>query len=65
MSAPQLCLYQHCQYRRRSANISRDGDECFGDRKMMIRQPLDAITRQIQLINFGHNRFKSHGCLFL
>jgi hypothetical protein len=28
---------------------------------MNIRQSFDTITRQIELINFSHNRFKSHG----
>jgi hypothetical protein len=29
--------------------------------KWCSANPYNTITRQIQLINFGHNRFKSHG----
>ena len=28
---------------------------------MVFRKPLNAITSQIKLVNFGHNGFKSHG----
>jgi hypothetical protein len=28
---------------------------------MMFRKSLNAITSHIQLVNFRHNRFKSHG----
>jgi hypothetical protein len=28
---------------------------------MVFRKALNAITNQIKLVNFGHNRFKSHG----
>ena len=64
--APKFCLHEHCQYRRGTSNIYRDGYERLRHWRMIFRQCLNTITRQIQLINFRHNCFKSHGdALFL
>ncbi|MGA7402666.1 MAG: hypothetical protein WBW38_21790 [Candidatus Sulfotelmatobacter sp.] len=49
---------QHLQQRGRVTNASRDGEKCFWDDGMLLRQRVKTVTHVLELLNFVQDRIR-------
>jgi hypothetical protein len=55
-----FCRNQHLQQGCRVSNASRDRDECFSNKRMLLRQIVKTVTYLVELLNFVQDRTRMH-----